>query len=265
MKSRSLILIGIISAVAISIIALNGLGVGWPFRLLHDQIYNPIGGRLISVRNAASEQLGFFGSIARLGQENKDLRAEVLDLRNQLSALKEVGHENELLRAQLNFNVRLNLQLLPARVVSTEPDDSRRFITIDRGGNSGVQVGQAVISSGVLIGTVFQVNDYSSKVFLVSDPEFRIRAIGQDGRAQGIVRGQIGQGYSFEDVAQGETVNQGEQIVSAGSGLVPQGILIGQVESVTKADNAVFQSASLKPLINLNTLELVFVVTGLKQ
>jgi rod shape-determining protein MreC len=265
MKSRSTILIAVVAAIVLAVILLNAIGFGWPFRLVHDQVYNPVGSRMVGIRNYVSEQFGFLGSISRLGQENKELKAEVLDLRNQLSALKEVGHENELLRAQLNFNARLNLQLLPARVVSTEPDNSRRFITIDRGSSSGVQVGQAVISSGVLVGTIYQVNDYSSKVFLVSDPEFRIRAIGQDGRAQGIVRGQIGQGYTFEDVAQGEKVSQGEQIISAGSGLVPQGILIGQVESVTKADNAVFQSASLKPLISLNTLELVFVVTGLKQ
>ena len=265
MKNRSILFVGIAAAVALIIIVINAAGIGWPFRLVHDQVFNPIGSRLISVRNAITDEFSFLGSISHLGEDNKNLQGEVLDLRNQLSALKEVGHENELLRAQLNFNSRLNLQLLPARVVSTEPDDSRRFITIDRGSSSGVQVGQAVISSGVLVGTIYQVNDYSSKVFLVSNPEFRIRAIGQDGRAQGIVRGQIGQGYSIEDVAQGEVITQGEQIVSAGSGLVPQGILIGQVEAVTKADNAVFQSANLKPLVNLNTLELVFVVTGLKQ
>lgn len=265
MKSRSTILVGIAVFVAVLLIVVNTIGAGWPFRLVHDQLFNPVGSRLVSVRNAIAEQVGFIGSIARLGQDKKNIESEVLDLRNQLSALKEVGHENEILRAQLNFNSRLNLQLLPARVVSTEPDNTRKFITIDRGSSSGVVQGQAVISSGVLVGTVYQVNDYSSKIFLVSDPEFRIRAIGQDGRAQGIVRGQIGQGYSFEDIAQGEKVSLGEQIITAGSGLVPQGILVGQVESVSKADNAVFQSASLKPLINLNTLELVFVVTGLKQ
>jgi rod shape-determining protein MreC len=265
MKNRSTILVGIAVVIALLVVGLNSIGFGWPFRLANDQIFNPVGSRLVSVRNVIGEEFGFLGAISHLGQDNKNLQSEVLDLRNQLSVLKEVGHENELLRAQLNFNARLNLQLLPARVVSTEPDNTRRFITIDRGASSGVMQGQAVISSGVLVGTVYQVNDYSSKVFLVSDPEFRIRAIGQDGRAQGIVRGQIGQGYSFGDIAQGEVVNTGEQIITAGSGLVPQGILVGQVESVAKADNAVFQSASLKPLVNLNTLELVFVVTGLKQ
>ena len=123
----------------------------------------------------------------------------------------------------------------------------------------------AVLSSGVLVGTIDRVEDFSSTVFLTSDPEFRIRAIGQDGRAQGIVRGQLGQGYLFEKITQAESIAISEQIVSSGSGLVPKGILIGQVESISKSDNAVFQSAQLKPLVDLSRLEVVFVVTGLKQ
>ena len=100
---------------------------------------------------------------------------------------------------------------------------------------------------------------------LATDPEFRLRGIGQDGRAQGIVRGQLGQGYIFDKVTQAESISTGELVITAGSGLVPKGILIGQVESIQKSDNAVFQSAQLKPLVNINNLEIVFIVTGLKQ
>ena len=79
------------------------------------------------------------------------------------------------------------------------------------------------------------------------------------------MRGQLGQGYLFEKITQAESIAISEQIVSSGSGLVPKGILIGQVESISKSDNAVFQSAQLKPLVDLSRLEVVFVVTGLKQ
>ena len=149
--------------------------------------------------------------------------------------------------------------------MSSEGTSLRKYITIDRGKNSGLASGMAVLSSGVLVGTIDRVEDFSSTVFLTSDPEFRIRAIGQDGRAQGIVRGQLGQGYLFEKITQAESIAISEQIVSSGSGLVPKGILIGQVESISKSDNAVFQSAQLKPLVDLSRLEVVFVVTGLKQ
>lgn len=265
MKKPLLVSIVTVSVIALVIILLKISGGLWPFRLVYDQIWNPVGAQLVHGRNYINEQYNFLSSITGLNKENKQLRASELELRQQLSALKEVARENDLLRSQLNFNARLNLELVPARVVSIEPDNTRHFITIDRGSSSGIKKGQAVVSSGVLVGTIDEVNDYSSKVFLVNDPDFRIRAIGQDGRAQGIVRGQIGRGYVFEKVAQSESISQNEQVVTAGSGLVPQGILMGTIEAVNRADNAIFQSASLKPLVDLNSLELVFIVTGLHQ
>ena len=265
MKKQVLIPIITVSVVALMIIILKVSGFFWPFQLVFDQIGNPIGSGLIRLKNGVSEQLSFLGSINSLNRENKQLRTQELELRQQLASLKEIARENEILRAQLNFNSRLNLDLTPARVVSVDPENTRQFITIDRGSASGLKKGQAVVSSGVLVGTIDEVNDYSSKVLLINDPDFRIRGIGQDGRAQGIVQGQIGRGYVFDKIAQGESISLKEQIVTAGSGLVPQGILIGIVDSVDKSDNAVFQSANIKPLINTNSLELVFVVTGLRQ
>ena len=122
----------------------------------------------------------------------------------------------------------------------------------------------AVVSNGALVGMIDNVSDYSSRVFLASDVDFRIRALGQDNRANGIVSGQIGTGYSMDKIIQGETIKKGESVVTAGSGLVPKGLLIGTVESIDSSDNAVFQLANLRPAINLNKLELVFVVKGQK-
>lgn len=265
MKKQVLIPIITVSIIALMIILLKISGLFWPFQLILDQITNPIGAQLVRVRNGIGEQVSFLSSINELNKQNKQLRSQELELRQQLASLKEISRENDILRAQLNFNSRLNLELTPARVVSVDPENTRQFFTIDRGGASGIKKGQAVVSSGVLVGTIDEVNDYSSKVLLINDPDFRIRGIGQDGRAQGIIRGQIGRGYVFEKIAQNESISLKEQIVTAGSGLVPQGILIGTVDSVSKSDNAVFQSANIKPLVNTNSLELVFVVTGLKQ
>lgn len=226
---------------------------------------NPIGGALVSLGNGLKSNIEIVTKAANLSKENKAQESEILNLKQQLSTLKEVANENQLLRSQLQFNERLSLNLTPARVVASDGNSIRKFVTIDRGSSSGIKKGMAVVSSGVLVGTIDEVNDYSSTVFLSTDPEFRIRGLGQDGRAQGIVSGQLGAGYLFDKIAQNESVSPNEMVITAGSGEVPKGILIGQVENVQKVDNAVFQSAELKPLISTSNLELVFVVTGLKQ
>lgn len=255
----------IASAIAGLIVVLYLIGFFWPFRILHDQIFNPIGRAVVHTTHSISEGFGFVGNLRNLSHQNAQQADEILQLKQQLSTLKEVAHENDVLRTQLQFNKNLSLDLAPARVVATDVDTTQRFLTIDRGSAAGLKKGMAVVSNGALIGTIDQVNDYSSRVFLVSDPEFRIRGTAQDGRAQGIVSGQLGSGYIFDQIAQSDSVGTGEMVITNGSGLVPRGILIGQVEQVNHADNAVFQSALLRPLVDVSRVELVFVVLGLKQ
>ena len=120
----------------------------------------------------------------------------------------------------------------------------------------------AVVSSGAIIGKIERVHDKSSDVFLVSDPEFRILAMTQNGRAKGIVRGQLGSGLRMEQIAQNEVIDVGEYVMSAGSDRVPKGLPIGTIESIDRSDNEIFQAANVKPLVDTQRLELVFVVKG---
>lgn len=265
MKRQYSITIVIICGIAFLVILLRLFGGIWPIRIVTDSILNPIGSGLSGLGRGMRDNIDIILRANTLAQENKQQQAEILRLTNQLSAMKELANENEQLRNQLKFNEKLDLELTAARVVSSEGTSLRKYITIDRGSNSGVKPGMAVVSSGVLIGVIDKVEDFSSTIFLATDPEFRLRGIGQDGRALGIVRGQLGQGYLFEKITQAESISQGELVVTAGSGLVPKGILVGEVESVQKSDNAVFQSAQLRPLVSPANVEIVFVVTGLKQ
>ncbi len=249
---------------AIVLTLLQGIGFLRPVEIVLDQVFLPFRRVVSGIGNGISNQVGTLASLGSLGEKNKQLESEVADLRRQLTAMREVTRENELLRGQLGFNSRQALQLEPARVAGYAPDNVREFLTIDAGKNSGVEVGMAVVSNGALVGTIDKVYDFSSRVFLVSDVDFRIRALGQDNRANGIVSGQIGSGYSMDKIIQGETIKKGESVITAGSGVVPKGLLIGTVESVETSDNAVFQLANIRPAINLSKLELVFVVKGQK-
>lgn len=265
MKRKQTLAIVIVCLLALAVVVLRYAGGFWPLRVLNDQIFNPIGSVISSAGRGIKSNSDMVFRATELSQENKRQASEIVELKKQLSALKEIANENDQLRNQLNFNQKLSFDLTAARVVGSEATSLRKYITIDRGSTTGVARGMAVVSSGVLVGVIDSVNDFSSTVFLATDPEFRLRAIGQDGRAQGILRGQLGQGYLFERITQSESIAAGELVITAGSGLVPKGILVGQVDFVTKSDNAVFQSAQLRPLVNFPEVEVVFVVKGLKQ
>ncbi|MDP4038383.1 MAG: rod shape-determining protein MreC [bacterium] len=262
MRNRVKTTITIVLIVVVSLILLNTAGVLNPVKSIIDvTISNPVRLAFSEVAGSLSKSLGVITSIGSLNAKNTQLEVQVTELKNKLSELKEVKNENDILRAQLGFESRQPLKTIPARVISFEPDNIRKFLTLDKGSRHGLKKGMPVVSSGILVGTLDEVDSFSSKVFLINDPEFRIRAIGQDGRASGIVRGQLGQGLLMEKIAQNEIINLNEFVITAGSDDVPKGILIGQVEGIVRNDNAIFQSADLKSLINPSKLELVFVVT----
>lgn len=261
MRNRTkVILISVVSTLSL-LVLFNMLGILNPVKSILDVIvFNPLRGATKNLSSNIANSFSALSSISGLNQKNVELEKENIDLKNKLSELKEIKNENDILRAQLGFESRLPLKTIPVKVVSYEPDNIRKFLTIDKGSRHGIQKGQPVISGGVLVGLVEQADSFSAKVFLVNDPEFRIRAIGQQERASGVVKGQIGQGLLMEKIAQSEKIELKEYVVTAGSDSVPKGILIGQVEGISKSDNAIFQSADLKSLINPNKLELIFVV-----
>ncbi len=254
----------VVVAIALLLTLLHAVGFLRPLQIVADQVFLPVRRLASGTTLALSRQIQTLVSLGSLTSENSRLDNEVRELKRQLATMREVNNENELLRAQLGFNSRQSLQLAPARVVGYAPDNIRKSLTIDVGSSSGVKKGMAVVSNGALVGTVDEVADYSSRVFLLSDVDFRIRGLGQDARANGIVAGQIGSGYSMDKIAQGEQISKGETIITAGSDIVPKGIIIGTVESVESSDDAVFQVANIRPAINLAKLELVFVVKGQK-
>jgi rod shape-determining protein MreC len=254
----------VVVGIAIVLTLLQSIGFLRPLQIIADQVFLPVRRAVTGTTALVARQVGTLASLGSLASENSRLDNEVKDLKKQLANMREVNRENDLLRAQLGFNSRQSLQLVPARVAGYNPDNIRRSLTIDIGRSAGITKGMAVVSNGALVGSIDEVNDFSAKVFLLSDVDFRIRAIGQDNRANGIVAGQIGSGYSMDKIAQGDKISRGETVITAGSGAVPKGLIIGTVESVESSDDAVFQLASIRPAINLAKLELVFVVRGQK-
>ncbi len=250
--------------VALILTLLNSIGFLRPLQAVTDQLFLPIRKLTNGVARSVGQQVETLTSLGALTRQNSALETQVQDLKKQLANMREVSHENDLLRAQLGFNSRQSLVLAPARVVGYAPDNIRKSLSIDVGKTSGISKGMAVVSNGALVGTVDEVRDFSARVFLLSDVDFRVRALGQDGRANGIVAGQIGTGYSMDKIAQGEKITKGETVITAGSDIIPKGIIIGTVESIDNSDDAVFQVANIRPAIDLTKLELVFVVKGQK-
>lgn len=242
----------------------GGKGLLDPLRGAINFVITPVGSVFSSAGSGTGNFLRTFIQVRDLSEKNAKLEKEVAELQQRLSEDAELRHQNETLKRQLGFGEAASRQLIPAEVVAYQPDNFRQFVTINRGTNSGVKEGMAVISEGALVGKITEVDKSTAKVFLVTDPNFKVGGLSQDSRATGTIKGQLGSGLIMDKIAQSEVVKPGDTILTSGlGGDLPKGIIIGQVESVNQSDNAVFQTAQVASPLRFSKLEVVFVVVSL--
>lgn len=253
--------------------------------LHYSKLLNPIESLLTRGLNPALKIFYSFSSgISQtyLDQTAKiDLAAELKATRetiNQLTVenveLKFLKEENLALRKQLNFLAKSGDHYLMANIISRgelegEPEDSRS-IMIDKGLRDGLSAGLAVVSfvspgnfsQGVIIGKIINVKDNLSEIYLVTNKNCKLAAaILGEGRISGIVAGELGLTIKMDFIPQTVNIKAGDLVATSGlEQNIPRGLVIGRVAKVVKENNEVWQSATIEPQINLDSLSVISIL-----
>ena len=195
--------------------------------------------------------------------------------RRRACARNEIEVENTQLRELLNFvaaNPSLHAyvggdvigqsSLIEGDVVGEDPNPYISFLVINRGDREGLKVGMPVVAGGGrLVGRVAEVYPRWSKVQLLIDPGSRVNGVVQVSRATGLAAGQPDGSLFLEQVPQSELVDVGDTVVTSGrGGLMPKGLIIGQVSDIEKLDIDLYQRALLRPAVDFGRLEVVLIL-----
>src|SRR5262245_53942577 len=187
----------------------------------------------------------------------------IATLETRTVRLEEVEQENTRLRELLEFRQRLAGDLQPASVVGRDATGLARTLTIDRGERDGVVKGAAVLAPGGVVGQVFLASAHAARVLLITDHNSGVDAIVQRTRARGIVEGTVTEGCGLKFVKRTEDLQPGDVVVTSGvDGIFPRGLPIGQLTSVDKRGQGLFQYASVRPFVDFDRLEEVLVTRG---
>ncbi|HUD11301.1 MAG TPA: rod shape-determining protein MreC [Candidatus Saccharimonadia bacterium] len=249
-----------IGAVLVTAGVLGRLG---PARWLYDHTLTPIGSTFTAMGTNTAAVVSNLSQIRNLASQNAQLQNENAQLRQRLAADDQTRRDNDLLRKELGLDVAGAPREVATEVVAFQPDSYRQFVTINKGSKAGIQTGMAVLSQGVLIGTINSTQATTSQVMLVTDPEFKLTAEDQNTGATGVINGLLGSGLLLNEIGQTDTVKPGDTVTTSGlGGSVPAGLLIGQIESVDTTSNVVFQQADVETTFQLNQLRFAFVVLG---
>lgn len=228
----------------------------------------PMTGALDGVAGGVATVVGAIGEIDQLRADNAALREENERLGVENARLGEIGRENELLTGLLQLQRGLGHETVAAQVIARESSEFRRAITLDRGTDAGIAVGDVVIAQGgALAGRVVEAGPNFSNVVLITDGTSTV--IGQlaTSAATGEVVGQLVD-LVMTNIDSTRRVQLDEEVFTAGIELnggvrspYPKGLLIGQVVDVRRDANEVVQTAFLVPAADLDTLEFVLVIT----
>ncbi len=146
-----------------------------------------------------------------------------------------------------------------ARVVGFPPENDSRTVTIDRGANAGVKKDDGVIAAGGIVGRVDAVGPFSSDVVLITDYTSRLPAVTRHGRYWGIARGNLSS-VRVEYIPQDAPIKVGDVIVTGAGRSFRSGIPVGTIVAIERGDAVLYQTAILRPAVNLGSLDRVVVV-----
>jgi rod shape-determining protein MreC len=214
-----------------------------------------------SIGNGSRSFFGIFSSVSRLKNQNAQLSAGNTDLQEQIVSLQADKLENQLLRQELNYRQTTQLNVISASVIGKDPTGLSQTVTINEGSHDGVQVGDAVLAQGVLVGKVSSITDYNAQVLLITDPQSSVDAEVSVTGDTGVLNGSYGSGLTITMISQTSAITSGDQVVTAGlTALVPKGILVGTIGDIQTSKNQLLQDASVVSPVNLKDLLFVAVV-----
>ena len=176
-----------------------------------------------------------------------DLERQVAELTVDASKATLLAQENAELRKVIGASSKPQANLQPVRVVGRGGE-----WLIAGGKREGIEVGQVVVSGdGVMVGLVSWVDEFVSRVKLLTDEQNSIEAQ-TEGGTLGVVKGEGGK-VVFGEVLQKDLLEVGMRTISR------EGIVIGIVKEVRQVAAEVYKSAVVEPLYD-QSAKYVFIV-----
>ena len=199
-------------------------------------------------------------NIAKIKSENEKLREINAELMLQVNRLREYGIQNDELKSLLALKDTANFPLQSATVVSKSLNVSQSTITINVGSRNGIKPGMPVINDLGLIGIVYDISDDYSIVRTLKNIDLKITVKDERSRIDGIMKWN-GDELVIIDVPKTYDVQPGDRIITSEiSSIVPVPLPVGIAVGLTKVSTGIFNEVKVKPFVDFNRVEHVFVL-----
>lgn len=200
-------------------------------------------------------------NLVNIKKENQSLKEANQELLTRLEAHTELQKENDRLNQLLSFKSKTKMDLVSARVMSRDLVSDHNTIHINKGLHDGIKAGQAVIAVGGVVGHIYKPEAFTAQVLLITDRYSVVDGVISRSRSRGIVEGKNSASCALKYVEKSEDVQVGDIVVTSGlDNIFPKGFPIATVESVENKSYAVSLKVELKPVVDPDKVEEVFVI-----
>lgn len=213
-------------------------------------------------RNVGAWSEDIFTGRDELKERNDALNARLLVLERRAQKYAALSQENSELRNLLNASSSIDDSVIVADVIGVTPDPFSHEIILDKGSRDGITIGQAVLDSAGLMGQVVQINEFTSRVLLISDSSHAVPVqVNRNGvRANLLGTGEPGT-LDLVHVPETSDVRAGDLLVSSGlGGIFPKGYPVATITEVKHDPGEPFSSVRAEPLAQLNQSQMVLIV-----
>lgn len=201
-----------------------------------------------------------------LDKVNDSLARENAKLRNQL---KSSFYIDTIAKHKVNDTVfKQQYEYIAARIINNSTNRSYNYITISRGSQDGIAVGMGVICSAGIVGKVVNVSPHMAIVQSMLNRYTRFSVM----LAQNREIGSAEWGDDFDthkgllvDVSTNAQPKIGENVITSGYSLFPEGIMVGKVSNLHPKNGGISLSMEITFSVDYNKLEYVEVVNNKYQ
>lgn len=273
-KKMIVLLISVILFVSLISISLR-TGDNTPFlQQAANDITAVLGRVFIRPANAVTRVFESVNDLQNTYEENQRLKIEIDKIYERQAEINVLRDENQRLGEELELQSSLtDYRTISGTVISRNPDNWIDQIVVDRGSQDGVAVGMPVMSSNGLIGRISEVNPTSSKVVLLTNIDQTANQVSSEIiMEEEIVYGLIS-GYDsssdrlvMSQITSTIEIEEGELITTSGlGGVIPRGLVIGEVEEVTMDAHGLAQQVFVNPAADFENIRFVTIINRLAE
>lgn len=228
---------------------------------------NPVQKVAYGFNRGVKDFVDFFLNFSDVRDENKELKKENDKLKAEIDEYSKLKEENERLQKVLNFkDEKNNYDYIGTNIIGISGDSILNGYIVDRGKDDGIEKGMVVISADGLVGQVSSVGKNWAVVQCIVNENVKVAVMVDSTRENtGILQGY--KDYFNNNLAKvlnlpmDSEVKEGDVIVTSGlGGYYPKEIKIGEVVSVEEDRVKVMKSAIVKPYVDFNKIEELFIV-----